>query len=348
MSTVVFTPWAPETVGIAMNLPPSDSTPNADLSPDARTPWPRWLKIALVVGVVGAAAAIIAVVASNGSDSGKTASTNTAAQTSSVGGSTGSSGTASATATTVVASATTAATGSQPTTSTTSSVAPGTAPLSTEPAPTTVVPTTLDTTRIDLGAAANFGILGNSEVDSKGLTTVNGQVGASNGAVTGFSAGDNPSGVIVVDSLTAVQGQLAAQRVSAELDALARTPLESAELANQTIAPGTYSSTTLGVTGTVTLDAGGDPNAMFVFESSSTLDVAAASQIVLAGGAQACNVFWRLGGSATFGSGSTFAGVVIADDSITAATGADFAGRLIASNGAVSLSTDTIDVGTCS
>lgn len=348
MSTVGITPWAPETVGIAVNLPP-DPTPNADLSPDARTPWSPWLKIALVVGVVGAAAAIIAVVASNGSDSGKTASTaNTAAQTSSVGGSTGSSSTVSATATSVVASATTAATGSQPTTSTTSSVAPGTAPLSTEPATTAVAPTTPGTTRIDLGAAANFGILGNSGVDSKGLTTVNGQVGASNGAVTGFSASDNPSGVIVVDSLTAVQGQLAAQRVSAELDALAKTPLESAELTNQTIAPGTYSSTTLGVTGTVTLDAGGDPNAMFVFESSSTLDVAAASQIVLAGGAQACNVFWRLGGSATFGSGSTFAGVVIADDSITAATGADFAGRLIASNGAVSLSTDTIDVGTCS
>ena len=333
-----------------MNLPPSDPTPNADLSPDARTPWPRWLKIALVVGVVGAAAAIIAVVASNGSDSGKTASTaNTAAQTSSVGGSTGSSSTvsATATATTVVASATTAATGSQPTTSTTSSVAPGTAPLSTEPAPTTVVPTTPGTTRIDLGAAANFGILGNSEVDSKGLTTVNGQVGASNGAVTGFSAGDNPSGVIVVDSLTAVQGQLAAQRVSAELDALARTPLESAELTNQTIAPGTYSSTTLGVTGTVTLDAGGDPNAMFVFESGSTLDVAAASQIVLAGGAQACNVFWRLGGSATFGSGSTFAGVVIADDSITAATGADFAGRLARYSWGF-FDPNTIDVGTCS
>jgi len=152
----------------------------------------------------------------------------------------------------------------------------------------------------------------------------------------------------VVDSLTAGQGQLDAQRVSAELDALSRTPLETPELADQTIGPGTYGSTTLGVTGTVTLDAGGDANAKFVFESNSTLNVAAASQIVLAGGAQACNVFWRLGGSASFGSGSTFVGNVLAEDSIAAATGADFTGRLIAANGAVFLNTNTIDVGTCS
>jgi hypothetical protein len=98
----------------------------------------------------------------------------------------------------------------------------------------------------------------------------------------------------------------------------------------------------------VTLDAGGDPNARFVFESGSTLEVAAASEIVLAGGAQACNVLWRVGGSATFRSGASFAGVVIANDSITAANGAAFAGRLMALNGAVTLDTNTIDVGTCS
>lgn len=331
-----------------MNLPPPDSTPNVDLSPDGRTPWPRWLKIALVVGGVGAAAAIIAVVATNGSDSGKTASTtNTADQTTSVGGSTGSSSTVSGTTTTVVgAPTTTSAAGSQPTTSTASTAAPATAPVSSATTLATAS-TTPATTRIDLGSAANFGVLGNSAVDSKGKTSVNGQVGASNGSVTGFTAGD-PSGVIVVDSLTAEQGQVDAQRVSAELDALSRTPLDSAELANQTISPGTYGSTTLGVTGTVTLDAGGDANARFVFESSSTLDVAAASEIVLAGGAQACNVFWRLGGSVTFGSGASFAGNVIADDSITAANGAAFAGRLIAVNGAVTLDTNAIDVGTCS
>jgi hypothetical protein len=191
-------------------------------------------------------------------------------------------------------------------------------------------------------------VLGNSAVGSKGLTSVNGQVGASNGEVTGFTAGGNTSGVIVVDALTAEQGEVAAQRVAAQLDALSRSALDSPELANQTITPGTYGSATLGVTGTVTLDAGGDPNAVFVFESGSTLEVAAASEIVLAGGAQACNVFWRLSGSATFRSGASFAGVVIADDSITASNGAAFSGRLMAINGSVTLDTNTIDVGTCS
>ena len=203
-------------------------------------------------------------------------------------------------------------------------------------------------TKVDLGDAGNFGVLGNSAVGSKGATSVNGQVGASNGEVTGFTAGSDPSGVIVVDSVTAEQGEVEAQRVADQLDALPRSALDSPELADQTIAPGTYAAATLGVTGTVTLDAGGDPNAMFVFESGSTLDVAAGSEIVLAGGAQACNVFWRLGGSANLRSGASFAGVVIADDSITAANGAAFAGRLMAINGAVTLDTNTIDVGTCS
>jgi hypothetical protein len=337
-----------------MNMPPTDPTPNAALSPDGRTPWPRWLKIALVVGVVGVAAAIIAVVASSGSDSGKTTGTaNTADQTTAAANSTGSTSTASGTATTAAASVTTSAsaagtgTASQSTTSTASS-APTTAPVSGGSEPTTTAPTPPAATKVDLGDAGNFGVLGNSAVGSKGPTTVNGQVGASNGEVTGFTAGGNPSGVIVVDSVTAEQGEVAAQRVADQLDALPRSALDSPELVNQTITPGTYGAATLGVTGTVTLDAGGDPNARFVFESGSTLEVAAASEIVLAGGAQACNVFWRVGGSATFRSGASFAGVVIANDSITAANGAAFAGRLMALNGAVTLDTNTIDVGTCS
>ncbi len=323
-----------------MTLPASDPTPDSDDSPEARKRWPRWITIAGVVAVVGAVVAIIAVLAS-GSDNGGTA--NTDGQSSSVNGSAAPTSASAEGATTAALSTTAPGTGSEPTTTLAVTVTTESAPPSTD-SPTTAA--TGQPKRPDLGTAADFGVLGNTGVDSTGPTAITGQVGASNGSVTGFSASENP-GVIVVDSPSAVQAQLAAQRVSLELDALAATPLPADVLAGQTIGPGVYGAATLGVTGTVTLDAGGDPNAVFVFQSTTTLTVSPGSQIVLAGGTQACNVFWRLGSSATFGTGSTFAGTVIAEQSITVSTGADMVGRLIALNGAASLDTDTIDVGTC-
>jgi hypothetical protein len=200
---------------------------------------------------------------------------------------------------------------------------------------------------INLGSAANFAVLGNTAVISTGPTKLTGQIGASNGPATGLSAADSSTGIIIVDSLTASQAQVAADEAVSELDGLTPTKLPSADLATQRIGPGTYSSATLGVSGTVTLDAGGDPNALFVFESASTLTVAAAGRIVLDGGAQACNVYWRTGSSATLESGSTFVGTVIADESITAASGSDVVGRFIARNGAVTLDSDSIAIPTC-
>ena len=233
-----------------------------------------------------------------------------------------------------------------PTSSTASTTSvPGViAPLATD-SPTSVGGTTppiATSAQIDLGRAADFAVLGNSAVGNTGPTTVTGQIGASTGRLTGLSATNNPTGIIIVDSQTAQQGQLAADRASSELDGRATTALPASGLGTQRVGPGTYSSAALGIDGTVTLDAGGDPQALFVFESAGTLTVAAASQIVRDGGAQACNVFWRTGSSANLGTGSTFIGTVIADESITVATGTDVVGRFIARNGAVTLDTDSI------
>ena len=108
-----------------------------------------------------------------------------------------------------------------------------------------------------------------------------------------------------------------------------------------------YQGGTIELTGTVTLDGGGDPNAVFVFKAASTLVTASASRVVLISGAQACNVFWQVGSSATFGTTTAFAGTVIADVSITATTGTSVDGRLLARNGAVTLDTSTITVPAC-
>ena len=99
---------------------------------------------------------------------------------------------------------------------------------------------------------------------------------------------------------------------------------------------------TFGITGTLTLDAQGDPNAIFIFQAASTLITASASNVVLVNGAQASNVFWVVGSSATLGTYSALQGSILALTSITVTTGATLNGRALARNGAVTLDTDTI------
>ena len=99
---------------------------------------------------------------------------------------------------------------------------------------------------------------------------------------------------------------------------------------------------TFGITGTVTLDAKGDPNAVFIFKSASTLITASASRVRLVNGAQSANVFWQVGSSATLGTNSLLRGNVLALASITVTTGATVDGRMLARTGAVTLDSDTI------
>ena len=98
----------------------------------------------------------------------------------------------------------------------------------------------------------------------------------------------------------------------------------------------------MGLTGSLTLNGGGNPNAMFVFQAGSTLTTASASSVNLINGAQACNVFWQVGSSATLGTGSTFRGTILALTSITVTSATTIDGRVLARNGAVTLDNDTI------
>jgi type VI secretion system secreted protein VgrG len=137
---------------------------------------------------------------------------------------------------------------------------------------------------------------------------------------------------------------------TAYTDAAGRTPVTNVpvELGGSTLLPGVYTSPTFGLTGTLTLDAQGDPNAEFIFQAGSTVITASNSRVRVINGAQACNVVWQVGSSATFGTGTNFVGDVLSHTSITAQTGATFHGRLLASDGAVTLDTNTITASTCS
>ncbi|MCE9549196.1 DUF3494 domain-containing protein [Candidatus Nomurabacteria bacterium] len=125
----------------------------------------------------------------------------------------------------------------------------------------------------------------------------------------------------------------------------------SADLGGQTLTAGVYRDNdapdSLAITGTLILDAAGDANAIFIFQSGSTLVTSAGSEVVLINGAQACNVFWQVGSSATLGTNSEFKGTILALSSITDNGGSVVEGRFLARNGAVTLNNTTIVAPTC-
>jgi hypothetical protein len=198
---------------------------------------------------------------------------------------------------------------------------------------------------VDLGNASSFGVLAATTVTNTGPSVVNGDLGVSPGtAVTGFPPG-TVSGTIHSADAAAASAQT--DLTAAYTDAMGRTPTTSglSTLTDQTLTPGVYNaSSSLGITGTLTLDGQGDPNSIFIFQIGSTLTTASASTIVPTNGAQACNVFWQVGSSATLGTGSTLLGSILALTSITVTTGDTINGRALARNGAVTLDDDTINV----
>ena len=201
---------------------------------------------------------------------------------------------------------------------------------------------------VDLGSATTFSVLAGQSVTNTGPTVVSGDLGVSPGtSVTGFPPG-TVGGTVHAGDATAAAAQT--DLTTAYNDAAGRTPATpvSGDIGGQTLLPGVYNSTsTLGITGTVTLDAQGDPNAVFIIQVGSALTTATSSVVNLVDGAQACNVFWQVGSSATLGTNSTFQGTILAQTSITVTTGVSMFGRALARTGAVTLDTNTITTAIC-
>ena len=203
---------------------------------------------------------------------------------------------------------------------------------------------------VQLGKAAPFAVMAGTTVTNTGPTTISGSVGVSPGsAATGFPPALITNGTM--HKADAVAAGAAAAVTSAYLDAAGRTPVTvvPTDLGGQTLTSGVYdNATALGITGTLTLNAQGNADAIFIFQSASSLITATSSRVILSGGAQACNVFWQVTSSATLGVGSTFVGTILALTSISVKTNARVTGRVLARNGQVSLESNVITRSICS
>ena len=188
-----------------------------------------------------------------------------------------------------------------------------------------------------LGAAQSYGILAGSTITCVGpVGTINADLGLWPGsAVTGFPT-CTVSGIQNMANATAQTAQGALTVAYNSLAGRACGTTISANLGGTTLAPGVYCSTSsAGLTGTVTLDGRGNTNATFVIQIASALTVAGSVDLI--GGAQAKNVWWQVGSSATIGTGSVMKGNIVAFTTITLNDNATLLGRALARNGAVTL-----------
>jgi hypothetical protein len=203
---------------------------------------------------------------------------------------------------------------------------------------------------VGLGRADAFAVLAGTGVTNDGDTIVEGDLGTcSTLSVTGF-----PPGVVngTIHAADQVACDAKPDLVRAYDATVALPPTTTfggpTELGGMTLTPGVYNSpTSFNIAGTLTLDAEGDPDAVFAFQAGSTVVTGDDSAVSLLDGAQACNVTWQVGSSATLGDDSDFVGTLLADISISVNGGADVEGRLLAVNGAVTLISDTISRPTC-
>jgi Ice-binding-like len=203
------------------------------------------------------------------------------------------------------------------------------------------------TATVGLGSATPFSVLAGSTVTNTGPTTMSGDLGLSPGtSVTGAPV---VLGQQYVADPVAVEAKNAL--TTAYLDAKGRPSSGSAgtELAGREFSPGVYtaSSSLLLSSGSVRLNANGDPSAVFIFQIGSTLNTLPGTTVTLVGGAQACNVFWQVTSSATLGTGSHFVGTIMANGNITANSAATIEGRLLAETEAVNLNANTITTSAC-
>ncbi len=206
---------------------------------------------------------------------------------------------------------------------------------------------------VPLATAANYSVLAGQTVTNTGPSILDKSVGLAPGsAVVGF-----PPGTVLapgtIQAANAVALQAESDLTTGYLNAAGR-PVEFTTVADLTsgtaLAPGVYANASKGpllLTGAMTLDGGGNPDAVFIFQTDSSLTTGSGSVVNLINGASECNIFWQVGSSAVIGTGSAFVGNILALTSIAVQTGATIQGRALARNGEVTLDNNVFTSANC-
>jgi Ice-binding-like len=198
-----------------------------------------------------------------------------------------------------------------------------------------------------LGAAASFAVLGASTVTCTGASAVTGNVGVSpSTGITGFNPPCTIAGAIHPGDDAAVQAHADLGVAYKSLAAAAcEHNLTGQDLGGQTLAPGVYCfDSTVGVTGALTLDGGGNSGGVWIFQVGTAISTATSASVVMAGGGTAGHVFWNVGSSATIGTGTAFQGNLLASASITLTGGSSLTGRALALNAAVTMDNNRVSL----
>jgi len=207
--------------------------------------------------------------------------------------------------------------------------------------------------KINLGTADKFGLLGASGITNvSSQTYIIGDVGSSpTCTVTGLKPSQVKGRLFLKCSpVTAKAQKDLTVAYNEAAGAACGTNLTGEDLGGMKLNPGVYCfDSSAGLTGTLTLDAQGNPDAQWVFQIGSTLTTATGSEVVMvlghkqpqplwSKGMRGCNVYWQVGSSATIGSSNTFVGKILALTSVTL-NGGTLRGKSLASNGAITMST---------
>ena len=191
---------------------------------------------------------------------------------------------------------------------------------------------------VNLGAAAAYAVLAATTVTAPGPIVIDGDLGLYPGtSVTGFPPAV-VNGTTNVDNIAAQAAQASLLTAYNALFDLPAGVTMTGNLGGTTIYPGIYTApaTSMAVSsGNLTLDAQGDVNAVWIFQIGSTFDITPGLQVILANGAQASNIYWQVGSSATIDTTAVMQGNILASDSVTVNSGATLNGRALALTGAV-------------
>ena len=205
----------------------------------------------------------------------------------------------------------------------------------------------LAVTNLDLQTAGTYALLAYSGITNTGASIIVGDVGSNpTASITGF-----PPGLVTgtlhpsADAATGLAKTHLAAAYTSGMGQAVDINLSGQDLGGKTLVEGVYRfDADAGLTGTLILDAAGNPNAVWIFQIVGQLTTASASQVIMANNGYACNVYWLVGSSATLGTTTQFLGNIMAYSSITLNNGAILTGRALAQNGSITLNTNNVSV----